>query len=375
MSKAGQNDNIDMIQEIIQTGNPDVLQRLYSVADDVMTQRQIMKLWYGITPISRCTTGQIDWLSKHLLNRAPISDGVSEIRQRFIDEEGLSVASKRNAKLLFTKMAPFEMKAGCDFALFPPEDLYKALGDIGIYSRAYLRILLSGASKYMQWLREHGHPIHADWGPKPKFQIDRIDLSGAMAQCCFRDPMDLYSRLSRYVPMDNGYMGPMVALLSWMRFETSELASLRNEDVNLEEGTIRGRKVPEVFMPALRSYMSLSIVTRPTYSGAYDSTGRVKTMHLVDIGFFLKRVAAADDRRPIAALMCVRMLDAIGIQHQDIVNSAKYYEMWELDQRGALNVDEIARIWGMPAKRSSDTVVYDRLSEFQVFRQVFYYPG
>lgn len=365
------NDKVKALKNIISVGDPSVLQKLYSLSEGHgLTQRDIMKVWYGLTSISSLDEAELDTLYL-LATRASEMFDSSSRKERYFSEAGISKNIERILRALFARIQLSERKMRRDISEFSYDELCNAVSRSGAYRIRNLRTEISALNAYLKWCAEQDFHVHSDWEAEKAVKVEDIDIKYGMKEYCVGSPRELLFKIGENMPLDDGYIAPIAACLIWMGFELDEIVTIKDEEFDFVKGEIRGRKIPREFSSVLWSATQCRVVTRPNTRGVptqYD---------VVNNGLLLKKNRSAG-RHSDSAVKVKTIQDSLvlaGIRMSDIVASSMYYTMLEHEMRGTLHIDTVAKICKIennnPAGRK--LAIQDRLMEFQAFKSVFFF--
>lgn len=368
------NNQLDQIQKIIEDGDPEILQKLYreTSGSTLVKQQDIMKIWYGITPLSKCSDAVLNLLSEILLcEKAEFPAEIVEDRQAFMDDPNVSKSAKTRCKSMFSMFRPYEAKLQQDFALMEKSDAVPMLENMGTYNVGYMRANLYSLNMYCQWRVQTGRPVNDIWLNGQGITVQDIDFSVAMREKCYADPSMLVSKIESSCSLYGGYAAPVIAALIWMGFDRDEITKIKNDEVNLVDQTVRGVPIPYAFRRIMDQYLGTSEVERPTYTGT-------RKMYLEDIGYLLKRVVTAPNGKPATIGYISTALSMSDLSYKDIQCSSRYYQMMMIEEQEKRKITQadVMEIWQMKIDQKQPMVGFgDHIVEYQFWRNVFHSSG
>lgn len=357
---------VRMIKKVFQQADPGVLQKLYREFKDstVLKQDDITFLWYGIKDVSRCDSEQIQALAEALSSARP---EITETKERFYETLSPSVAYETQSYLKL--FAEAELYYNCDVAEFDRSQLKSAIEEQQMYNKASIRRCILALRRHCAWRKKNGYPVNTMWTSNP-FSADEVDIApGLRAKCC-GSPEELYQHLNHKIPLYDGYLAPVAAVLSWVGFQVSDMVDIRNEEVSDDGSSVRDIEVPECLRQILSSYKQVEEVER------VSGPGGSRVLIAENIGYFLKRQSDIPTGKRLERFAISNAAQLADIfSPKDIRMSGMYYRMYlrEMDrEKGPVTIKEIAEIFKIGATNMS-ALVRDRLSEFMRYKDVFHY--
>lgn len=368
------NNQLDQIQKIIEDGDPEILQKLYreTSCSTLIKQQDIMKIWYGITPLSKCSDAVLNLISEILLGETSgLTTAIAEDREAFMDDPGVPDATKKRCKSMFSIFRPYEAKLQQDFAVMDKENAVSMLEKMGTYNVSYMRSNLYALNTYCQWRVKAGRPVNDIWLNGQGISVQDIDFTTAMIEKCYADPSMLVSKIESACSLYGGYAAPVIAALIWMGFDREEIIKIKNDEVNMTDHTVRGIPIPYPFLRIINQYLCTSDVERPISSGT-------RKMYLEDIGYLLKRVVTAPNGKPATIGYISTALSMSDLSYRDIQSSSRYYQMMLIEDQEKRRITraDVMAIWQMKVDRKQTMLSFsDRIIEYQFWRKVFYDPS
>ena len=343
---------IQKVQEALRACSPNDISLLYkkTAHSEVLTQMHVMKLVYGMKAVESCSDRQLHDLAVALgLYESSGEDGATS-KQQFFDNLTVSNVNIYKAHLKRFKWAEGERDA--DLTEWPKQDLLQEIEREGIYNRGTLRQLVTAISKYAEWRKQNGKSVNEFWHGEG-LSVNDISLVEAMRKNCVQDPIGLCVRFAINKNSAPEMILNMCAVLAWVGFSLEEMVALKNEAVSPDCTRIDGRTIPIPMQRLVRIYTSCE--------------------DLDDLGYLVKRpLPSRQAGRPINKAYISTQFATAGIMsHSDISMSAKYYELWSLENESSLTTEDIANVFKIKNDQRTAAMV-DRLAEYQAYKEAFH---
>jgi len=363
---------IDRLKKLIENGTTKDLNLLYQRAESsgVLNKKDIMKVWYGITPLKWCDATFIDNMLA-LFEDSPVVTVKREDllawqdnKTRFLSSGIVPNGALSRAESLLKSFEKLEIENDCDFGELDTKTIAEFISGLGNYNRSYIKTQVVTINAYLKWRMETGLAVHGT-AINP-IQLDDIDIEEAIKKQCYSGPDAVVEHVGSYLPLNDGYLAPMAATLAWMGFETRPAVALLNTDVDLAAQTIAGVQIPTEMLDIVRSYMVTTDVTR--------ANAGIRQMYLEDLGYLLKRVVMSPKETAVTPSIIANALCPIKMSYKDIWFSGRYFSMWKIEKERRLTTEDVVSIWGIKGNKSFvNATMNERLSEFQSYKQVFFF--
>lgn len=354
-------ETVQFIQSIFDVGDPGVLRELIAKlkGSPNIKEADVPRLWYGLLPLSKLEAEALEEVAVAL--GAPPTP-IEDVKQAFIDDQTRSTGLIY--KSVFSSCKAAELSNGCDVAEFSREAVLNMIHELQMYNRASLRKILSCLKVYAGWRREKELPTAEFWINAP-IDIDELDLTAGMKAKCVGSPADLFQILNNRLPLNEGYLAPVAAVLAWSGFTLAEMVEIKQDEVSDDGRLVRGVEIAPELAPILQAYKPLDAVTRERLT--------VQTFVMENLGYFLKRLSLRPTGKRVDRMGISNAIQAAKIPTVvDLVSSGRYYKLYLMETNGQrVTGEQIADIFRI--KRKNDKFgIEDRMFEFMAFKDAFY---
>lgn len=375
-------ERIDTIQKIINQNNNDVLQELFKVAQDKgVPTATIIRIWHGQLNWSR-QPKLVDFLADALqianhrnkIVEAGISNEPIDLpvyRQNkiaFTEDKSVPASIRKRSGALFKALEPVENEYDRDIAAMMKSEFIEVFDQLGYYNRQYISSALSTLNQYFKWSVCTGRPVSASWKSGELLVADDVNIVNGIKTSCFGGPAALLDAIEEKIPINEMHVAAPAAVLAWMGFSMEEALAIQTKEVDYANGTIRGRKIPNVLLRIIAEYLDIGdgYVYRKAGYG-------MRKMHVNDIGLFLKSITYKPTGKAITATSVMQGLFSIGLSYKDIQMSAKYFEVHQRSFDHKITKKDICEVFGIDESRDKASlgIVDDRLVEYYAYVEAF----
>lgn len=253
---------IEAISSVVKEQDDAILQEMYRYLEGEIDQTDILLIWHGLKPLENLSDRAIRGILKFLESKGKIGEyldffveiDTSPIKKEFlssIENEKTRSMVASNLELLTENIESVYQKDLCQLSLSEAIDGLKNLPALNVSA---LNTILSSARKYCKWCEENGKFNNSAQNPFKKIKTRDIPLEPWIEKNVVKSPLELYLKINGVVPFDCGYLAPVVVVLAWMGFKNEECIRLKMEEVDLFDKTIKGKIIPDEFIPIIAAY-------------------------------------------------------------------------------------------------------------------------
>lgn len=366
--------SIKKLQRIIDSGKQSILDKLYLAADQssVLDRLLVSQLWYKTKPLTECSEEQIE----ALLQAAEL-DQYDQLREDYFAyaEENVPLGYRSRLKKIFQTANELKPELG------PLEEtdangIAKILETMKIQTCEGIRLHLVSINAYGQWLESTGHPAGQSLGMlKPRYIIKNVPLEPGMKARCVGSPKDLYQAISQNYQLGTGNKGPIAFVLAWLGFTVQESIGIKVDEVDMDNHTIRGKKVPDELWPVVSTYINVTVEI-----GSYSVTDmgaggvlRTRTFSFAKSDMLIKNTRGS---KVTANAVQTQVQDMPGLTLGDVWLSGRYYELYELDLAGGLDDKAITEVFDVKQTQAQfKQRIANIIREYTAFKSVFHANG
>jgi len=334
----------------------------------------LLKVWSGISSVGTLSINEIDSILRFCLKKYPdigrYDDFLSplDVHQMYVEFANTieNKATKNVTKRWLREIGSrAEEMYGKDIFQLNRKECIEIISSLESNSGQTLRQAIPTARSYVRWVREN-----RGFDTTQAFEnltAKHISFDPWVKKNVIKDAGELYSRIVDAISLDESYLGPVVAALLWMKFSLEDMLTIRNEEVQLKDKLIRGRKIPEELLYIFETYS--------------QSDGRVvqfgireATMLLEDMGFYLKRATETFKKNPLNVSDLRNSLSAIpNINPSMILTSSRLYDLFHLEaEKKVLNYSDFVRVFDLNTESSMLRYqVEEKMRIYDSYKSVF----
>lgn len=374
-------ERINAIVDVISKGDDKTLQSLFEKAATAgISSALIIRIWYRQVNLEKQSAKVIQFLYEALIDKSrieverPSQEPVDLTRVRknkleFLNDESVPASVRKRCSPLFDGVYSIEVSSDCDIREMEREQFVDAFESLGHYNRKYIASALSVMNHYFRWSKENKKKVHPCWFDE-FLTADDIDTTEAMRQCCYKDAAMLRDTIMKNVEIDNMQSAPPLAVLAWMDFDLDEALDIKNEEVDLASGTIRGRSIPLELRNIIQHYYTVGdqeILVRANRG--------YRRVFVEDLGFFMKPRSQKLKRKPLNESAAKAAMSAYRLSYKDIQMSSRYCRLHDINLYRMPTSEDVREIFHI---KNSDQMwkinedVGTRLLEYQSFLNAFY---
>lgn len=284
----------------------------------------------------------------------------------------------------FERITQDEEQRGKDLLEFTKSDWAMAFSAYGFLDVKSVRVLLSTFSAYNQWAKSTGQNLKFTNAVKDFDVRDNTLYVPSIEQKFVSSPEELVAKVSRVYPIDEGYEVLPALIFAWLGFTAGEAVQIKSKAVDcvqhrvfMPDGALYPYQIPDCFWEPLAIYSKTKVSERATNS--------IRKVFADDLGFFLKKMVTQNSKQAgnpftsdaisasvtrFSLLYEERFREHIGFTYQTIMQSGRYYRLYQAELSG---VD-------LYAKENKDLVmelgkgkmVKDVLTIYEAYRKAFY---
>ena len=305
-----------------------------------------------------------------------------EIKEQYLAT--LPVGSQPRIRRRFKSTAVAERDAKKDIAEFGGEELRRWFAKFDWVAADAVRGCIADFIRYNRWAHDTNQGFQFTDAIE-QFDVRKdIEFTKGISISLLSSPDELVSKVSRVYPIDEGYEVLPALIFAWLGLTAGEAVQMKSEAVDcaqhrvfMPDGTLYPYPIPECFWEPLEVYSKTRVAERTASS--------IRKVYADDLGFFLKKMLTQNSKqagKPFVAgslfdsvtrfslLYEERFHEPIGFTYQTIMQSGRYYRLYQAELSG---VD-------LYAKENKDLVmelgkgkmVKDVLTIYEAYRKAFY---
>lgn len=331
MRKLIRENAIPAIEQVIAQQDNDLLQRLYqdALVHLVLDQITVLRLWNGLAKLDdlsdEALLALVDFL--HCPDGGPMFDVVD---YSYLYPEYLgTIENPSTRRQTEYRLGPMIKSAMSLLQKDLPEIsrpealmLRDAMLDDASPTTVYRR--MSSASVFCDWCIKHDKYPQAINGFR---KIPKASMEPWVQRHLVKDEYDLAYKLWEEKQWSRGSTGPVILALAWLGFSQQEMLDLRDDDVDLLYGRVRGVQIPRPLTKIFLFYLHQDQIPPE------DRTGIGWKQE--NLGRLLKRLVPADryNGRPFDVVAIKNSIAASSYTIEGIVLSRRLYDAYQQEQQ------------------------------------------
>ena len=358
---------IDAITQVVKAGDEEDRKKLFDLAahSKIIDNMFAIRLWHEYVEVGKCDNDQLREVAKAWsieVDRRHL-DYIEDPKGGFLDTMPYDATKTAYTKNILDSFSRYEET--CDVTELSREDALQMLHEMKMISRDKVTRVISTLSQYAKWRVRRGLPVSdAFVGDNRIVPKDIAVTEGETAKFILsaEELADIIDADFRRLED----MGPVCTCLTWMGFTKKQMVDLKNEDVNIFEGTVLNGRIPDEFVKFFRIY------TEEDQKFSEAGFGFRKRFR-EDLGYFVKRwVSVPRMKRVTEGTISDSMKDLDRVNYNAIRLSGMMNRVYKREQsKGRLAHDDFVEICQLNAESASiKKVVENKTMVYSEYKKI-----